>query len=65
MIAKRNPYRPWLRNVYVRRIFGVTIAPLIIVFVAIPVISFKAVAEELPDLIKETLNAIKDGKTYD
>jgi predicted PurR-regulated permease PerM len=64
MIAKPNPYRRCFRNVYIRRLFGIIIAPLIIVFVIIPVIAFQAVAKELPRLIKELLNSIKDGNSY-
>jgi hypothetical protein len=65
MIAKRaNPYRPWLRNVYVRRLFVVTIVPIILIFVAIPIIAFEAVARELPRIFKVNLNAIKDGNSY-
>lgn len=62
---KRNPYRKGLGNVYVRRLFGIFVSPLIFVFWAIPGIAINAWKKEIPYLIKEYLNAMKDGESYD
>jgi len=64
MISTRNPFRKYLRNVHVRRIFMITMMPLWIL-VIIPIVALKAVWEELENGIPSIISAIKDGNSYD
>jgi hypothetical protein len=64
MTTKRNPYTPYLRNVYVRRIFMLTVFPLWIVLI-IPIIAIKSVWEDLGKGISDAIETIKDGNSYD
>ena len=64
MISTRNPFRKYLRNVHVRRIFMITMMPLWILII-IPMVALKAVWEELENGIPSIIRAIKDGNSYD
>ena len=64
MISTRNPFRKYLRNVHVRRIFMITMMPLWILII-IPIVALKAVWEELENGIPSIISAIKDGNSYD
>ena len=64
MISTRNPYRSYLGNVHVRRIFMITMMPLWILII-IPMVALKAVWEELENGIPSIISAIKDGNSYD
>ena len=63
MTAKRNPYRPSLRNVHVRRIYTITIFSLWILF-EIPIVALKSVWEELKLGIPSVIKVLKDGDSY-
>jgi len=64
MTTKRNPYKPFLRNVHLRRIYTITIFLLWILF-EIPIVAIKSVWEELKEGIPSMIKAIKDGNSYD
>jgi hypothetical protein len=64
MTNKRNPYRPLLRNVHVRRIFIITVQ-LLWIIVFIPIVAFKSVCEELKNEVPDLIRAFKDGNSYD
>jgi len=64
MISTRNPFRKYLRNVHVRRIFMITMMPLWILII-IPIVALKSVWEELENGIPSIISAIKDGNSYD
>ena len=64
MTHKRNPYRPLLRNVHVRRIFIITVQ-LLWIIVCIPIIAFKSVCEELKREVPSLIRAFMDGNSYD
>ena len=64
MTTKRNPYKPFLRNVHVRRIYTITIFPLWILF-EIPIVALKSIWKDLKVGMSGIIEAIKDGNSYD
>ena len=61
---RRNPYRPFLRNVHVRRIYMLTVLPVWIV-ICLPLVALKPCMETVKEIISEVMLAIKDGNSYD
>ena len=61
---RRNPYRPFLRNVHIRRIFILTFLPVWIV-IYLPLVAIQACMETVKEIISGVMFAIKDGNSYD
>jgi hypothetical protein len=61
---RRCPYRRFLRNVYIRRLYMLTVVPLWTVLI-IPVAAAKGIADELKAGIANTIKAIQDPISYD
>ena len=61
---RRNPYRPFLRNVHVRRIYMLTVLPVWIVL-CLPLIASKPCMKTVKEIMAEVMFAIKDGNSYD
>jgi hypothetical protein len=61
---RRCPYRHFLRNVHIRRLYMLTVAPLWIVLM-IPVAAAKGIADELKAGIVDTIKSIQDPNSYD
>jgi hypothetical protein len=61
---RRCPYWRFLRNVYIRRLYMLTVVPLWIVLM-IPVAAAKGIADELKAGIVDTIKAIQDSNSYD
>lgn len=64
MISTRNPYRSYLGNVHVRRIYMIIALPLWIMLI-IPMVALQATLKELENEIPSIISAIKDGNSYD
>jgi hypothetical protein len=64
MTNKRNPYKPFLRNVHVRRIFIITVQPLWIMLF-LPIVALKSAWEDLKNEVPDLIRAFKDGNSYD
>lgn len=61
---RRCPYWRFLRNVYIRRLYMLTVLPLWIVLM-IPVAAAKGIVEETQAGIASTIKAIQDPISYD
>jgi hypothetical protein len=61
---RRCPYWRFLRNVYIRRLYMLTVVPLWIVLM-IPVAAAKGIVEEVQAGIASTIKAIQDPISYD
>ena len=61
---RRCPYRLFLRNVYIRRLYMLTVVPLWMVAI-IPVAAVKGIADELKHGIADTIKAVQDSHSYD
>jgi hypothetical protein len=64
----RNPYKPFLRNVWARRIYTLTICPIWFILV-IPISALqgaiKSVSEDGSFMIASLITAFRDGNSYD
>jgi hypothetical protein len=65
MTNTRNPYKPFLRNVYVRRIFIITLWAPLEALIIIPLVALNAAWEELESEMPKLIRAFKDGKSYE
>ena len=61
---RRCPYRRFLRNVHIRRLYMLTVVPLWTVLI-IPVAAAKGIADELNAGIADIIKAIQDPISYD
>jgi len=61
---KRNPYRHFLRNVYVRRTYSILVLPvwLLLLF---PVLAWQGIRDGFSDAVFDVIKTIKDGNSYD
>jgi hypothetical protein len=67
-IKKRNPYKPYLRNIWVRRIFILTIAPTLFfiqLFINALQAAKKSIIEDISDIISIMCEAFLDNEYYD
>lgn len=62
---RRNPYRHFLRNVHVRRIYMLTALPPVWLVLFIPLIASKDRVNTAKNVISEIMLAFKDGNSYD
>jgi len=58
------PYRRFLRNVHIRRLYMLTVVPVWIILI-IPVAAAKGILDELKAGIVDTIKAIQDPNSYD
>jgi len=61
---RRCPYRRFLRNVHIRRLYMLTVVPVWIILI-IPVAAAKGIFDELKAGIVDTIKAIQDPNSYD
>jgi len=61
---RRCPYRRFLRNVHIRRLYMLTVVPVWIILI-IPVAAAKGILDELKAGIVDTIKAIQDPNSYD
>jgi hypothetical protein len=62
--VRRNPYRHFLRDVHVRRIYMLTVLPVCIVL-SFPLMALESCTETVKEIISIVIPAIKDGNSYD
>jgi hypothetical protein len=65
MTNTRNPYKPFLRNVHVRRIFIITLWAPLEALIIIPLVALIAAWGELESEMPNLIRAFKDGKSYE
>jgi hypothetical protein len=65
MTNTSNPYKPFLRNVHVRRIFIIILWAPLEALLIIPLVALNAAWEELESEVPNLIRAFKDGKSYE
>ncbi len=60
-----NPYRTFLRNVHIRRIYMIGFVLPVCVFFGIPAYAIVGILDGIKELKPSVLDAITDPRTYD